>query len=349
MKHCLPGGVGDSTWFESLNSFEKQETMQQVKFKQKHFPGVADGVWSKRPTYTYPHILPMGYEKEVFYAPVAQDILNYCSQEDIAIHTEVLNLRSSQVACFNVLFPLRQDLKLAAIALAPLLPGVQQVDNIEFEYTGPEGATEWLGEPAGGKRGQNRTSIDAAITWRASGKRYLTLVEWKYTERGYGGCGGYESKGNKRKDDCRELNLGSMSPNQCYLTQGKNTRRYWEHLAQAEIDINAMSSIKGCPFRGPFYQLMRQFLLAAYLRKNGGQEGKFDEVYVVSVSFKDNSFIHMVPVYLKQLGTTVEDAWNSVLSNVPPLSTVYANDIVDALRGAGTSPLANYLQVRYGL
>jgi len=352
--HSLPGGAGETAWFERLESFEKKETIRQVAFKQKYFPGVADGVWSKKPTYTYPHILPKGCEKDVFYAPVAQDILDYCAEGEIAVHTEALNLRSSQVACFNVLFPLRQDLKLAAIALYPLLPGEQQVDNIEFEYTGPEEVTDWLGEPAGGKRGQNRTSIDAAIWWRTSDKRYLTLVEWKYTERGYGSCGGYESDGNKRRDICRELNADVIAadPGYCYLTQGGNKRHYWERLVLAGIDVNKMTSVKGCPFRGSLYQLMRQYLVAAYLRQYGDQDGLFNEVYVVSVSFKGNDSIHRVPAYLKQLGTNVEDAWNAVLNNVPPLTVSYANYIVDAIRAAGKSEAlqhAAYLQERYGL
>lgn len=43
--------------------------------------------------------------------------------------------------------------------------------GIEFEYTGkdeypgPEGFVTWLSEPPGGKRGQNRNSIDAAVFW----------------------------------------------------------------------------------------------------------------------------------------------------------------------------------------
>jgi hypothetical protein len=99
----------------------------------------------------------------VFYPAMAQALIDYCDQFKIAIHAEALNLKSSQVACFNVIFPLRLDLDLAARVLQPLLPDVDKVTAIEFEYTGDEGASKWLGEPAGGKRGQNRTSIDAAI------------------------------------------------------------------------------------------------------------------------------------------------------------------------------------------
>jgi hypothetical protein len=92
-------------------------------------------------------------------------LLSYAAGEDIALHSEVLNLKSSQAACFNFLFPLRIDLALANAALRSFLPGLREVTAIEFEYTGPPGVTAWLSEPRGGKRGQNRTSIDAAIFW----------------------------------------------------------------------------------------------------------------------------------------------------------------------------------------
>jgi hypothetical protein len=74
---------------------------------------------------------PKGIKKS-FYQPVAQQIIEYCYNEQIAFHTEILNLRSSQVCCFNVMFPLKKDLKLAAEVLQVMLPGVKEVKDIEF-------------------------------------------------------------------------------------------------------------------------------------------------------------------------------------------------------------------------
>jgi hypothetical protein len=167
MRHFLPGEGEPSDWFDRLNAFEQAETQRQVAFKRTHWQGLPDGGWSKRPDYTYPHILPEGEIEKAFFPPIARPAIEYCDQSNIAIHSEALNLRSSQVCCFNVIFPMRMDLELAAVALAPVLPGVRKVTAIEFEYTGPEGdgATRWLGEPPGGMRGQNRTSIDVAAWW----------------------------------------------------------------------------------------------------------------------------------------------------------------------------------------
>ncbi len=348
-KHGLPGEAGDSTWFERLNEFERQETKRQVEFKRRHWPELPDGVWSKQPTYSYPHILPDGHLDKVFYPPIADSVISYCCDHDIAIHSEALNLRSSQVACFNVMFPLRLNLDLAQKALKPLLPGVKSVNHIEFEYTGDEKATAWLGEPAGGKRGQHRTSIDVAVWWEDSEKSTLTLVEWKYTERGYGTCGGFESTGNKNRQRCLELDI--MSPwvaEECYLTQGKNTRLYWRRMQEAGIDLASLTGVDGCSFRGPFYQLLRQYLLAAFLR----QAEMVDEVNVALVAFRGNHSLHQVPPYLKRFGDTVISAWNSRLIGVPALRHTEVEDIADAMKTDGSDAvhlLVDYLNDRYGL
>lgn len=347
--HSLPGETGDSTWLERLNEFERQETIRQVEFKRRHWPELSDGVWSKRPTYSYPHILPDGQLDKVFYPPIADDVISYCRDNDIAIHSEALNLRSSQVACFNVMFPLRSNSDLAKKALKPLLPGVKNIDCIEFEYTGDEKATEWLGEPAGGKRGQNRTSIDVAIWWEDSEKGMLTLVEWKYTERSYGTCGGFKSSGNKNKQRCLELDITLPSvAEECYLTQGKNTRLYWSRMQEAGINLASLTVVDGCPFRGPFYQLLRQYLLAAFLRRSE----TVDEVNVASVAFRGNRSLHQVTPHLKKLGDTVISAWNRGLIGVPELRHIEVEDIVDAMKiddSDAARSLVNYLNDRYGL
>jgi len=160
-----------------------------------------------------------GHIDKAFYEPIAPLVIDYLERSDIAVHSEILNLRSSQAACLNILFPLKLDLELAVTVFAPLLPSVTLVSNIEFEYTGPDSATTWMGDPPGGKRGQNRTSIDAAIWWEDSeSHKRLTLVEFNYSERQLGGCGGYVSKGNPSPQTCRSLNILAGNPEgSCYV------------------------------------------------------------------------------------------------------------------------------------
>ena len=355
VRHCLPSEYrGDDSWFHRLNTFEQQETRRQVAFKRIHWPELEDGFWSKRPSYQYPHILPENHMAKALYDPVAAQILKYIKDEDVALHTEALNLRSSQVCCFNVLSPLREDKELGRLVLKPLLPNVRAVDAIEFEYTGPYTTTEWLGEPPTGERGQNRTSIDATIWWKDSVEnKCVTLVEWKYTERSFGSCGGYESDANTTKRQCRVLDASAKHPEtKCFLAYSNPPRRYWEHLAEAGIDRTKFEGFVGCPFRGPFYQLLRQSLLAAYLRHSHAA----DKVEVAVVSFDGNTSLLMCPPWLKSLvpgGTksTILDAWNAVTPAIPPVRHVTIQQIMEAVdltlpQGHGWRL---YIRERYGV
>ncbi len=75
-RHVLPGEEGgDTTWFYRQNAFEQQDIFRQVTFKHRHWPQLGDGNFSKRPTHTYPHILPAGHERLAFYEPLADAIL----------------------------------------------------------------------------------------------------------------------------------------------------------------------------------------------------------------------------------------------------------------------------------
>lgn len=354
-RHVLPGeDGGDTAWFYRQNSFEQQEILRQVGFKRSHWKDLSDGTFSKRPTHTYPHILPTGNERLAFYEPLADAILSYAAEDEIAIHSEVLNLKSSQAACFNFLFPFRIDLDLANAALRPLLSDLHEVVEIEFEYTGPPGVTEWLGEPKGGKRGQNRTSIDAAIFWKDGNKRrWATLIEWKYTERNFGQCSAFTTGSKADKAQCRSVNVAKdeFPGRSCLLTTGgdRRSRHYWEHLETAGISLAAFLNVQGCPFQGPFYQLLRQFLVAAYLR----QAGIVDEAEVVSMGFAGNTALHAVPRQIRSLAdgarTDVVDIWNTVLRGVPPMRDWTVEQLmaqVDALEGIDLD-WRNYLRERY--
>jgi len=352
--HRLPDESPDpreTVWFGRLNPFEKQETKRQVEFRRRHWPELPDGVWagSANLVHTYPHILPESDKQENLYPATRDRALAYLSANDIALHREFANLRSSQVCCLNFLFPLRTDLEAAVVALRPLLPGVVQVEEIEFEYTGPCGSTCWLGEPSGGKRGQNRTSVDAAIRWHdTEGHSRLTLVEWKYTEKRFGTCGGFASDGNMQKDRCRHRAAGTELPWTCYLSGAQNDRtkrRYWEHLGSAGIDVSRYDDDL-CPFSGPFYQLLRLQLLAAYC----AQEKEAQKVDVAAVHFQGNTALEEPPKELEGLGSSAIEAWQGLLLRPDDFRVCTAESLAAGVRSSGAFPdLAGYLGQRYGV
>jgi len=275
VNNVLPGeSGGDTKWFNRLNEFEKQETLRQIQFKRKRWPNLPNGATANHPNRLYPHILPSDSSHQMaLFDGFSEDAIAYFENEDIAIHTEMLNLRSSQAACINFLYPLRQNLQLAASILKPFFSNLVVVTEVVFEYTGPEAITSWLGEPRVGKRGQNRTSIDTAVFWTdVQKKSHYTLIEWKYTERNFGGCSAFTDTDETKKKVCTSLIVADdASPEKsCMLTQGgdRRSRRYWEHLEESGVSLKAFEKVQGCPFQGAFYQLMRQHLVAHYLRKN---------------------------------------------------------------------------------
>jgi hypothetical protein len=354
--HVLPGDDGgDTSWFFRQNQFEQQEIHRQVAFKNKYWPGLANGKFAKRPQHTYPHILPDGNVIKAFYEPIAAKILQYLDHEDIVLHTEALNLKSSQVACFNFLFPFRLDISLATKVLKPLLPGLDSVTGIEFEYTGPIEATKWLGEPLGGKRGQNRTSIDAAIFWKNDEQeRHATLIEWKYTEHNFGVCSAF-SNGNKAEQAlCRSIDVAQETKpaNQCLLTSGKRhrSRRYWEHFKKAGISLRQFSEVQGCPFQGPLYQLMRQFLLGTFITKSK----IVDEFEVISMDFAGNESLHRIPKHLHpivhQTTNNVIDLWNTSLVDNKMLH-ITVEELMRHVDNVGMIDAAwrQYIKERYGV
>lgn len=355
IRHVLPPDTdGDTTWFDRQNPFEQQVIRRQVAFKRTHWPALSDGPHIKFPAHTYPHILPPGQEPLAFYEPIASAIRDYLATENIALHSEALNLKSSQVACLNILFPLRQHPDWAAEALRPVLPELRTITTIEFEYTGPIEATRWLGEPAGGKRGQNRTSIDAAIFWSdQSDCRHATLIEWKYTERNFGVCSAFSNSAATDKAGCLNLNFASDADpaRSCLLSQGKRqrSRRYWEHSTVAGLKHKAFASVSGCPFRGPFFQLWRQFLLAAYLRL----QHIVDEADVLSCSFAGNDALAQVPPHLRPLAPdgTIVNAWNAVIAEVPPLRHLTVEQLLAGIDAASPRDAAwrAYISQRYGV
>lgn len=355
--HVLPGETGgDARWFDRQNDFERQEILRQVAFKNKHWPGLGDGNFAKRPQHTYPHILPAGNVKKAFHEPIADKVFQYLQEEEIALHTEALNLKSSQVACFNFLFPLRLNLPLATRVLQPLLPGLDAVTGIEFEYTGPIGATRWLGEPSSGKRGQNRTSIDAAIFWQDEKHfKHASLIEWKYTEHNFGVCSAFTNGNKDEKAKCESLNVAQITgpANWCLLTSGKRhrSRRYWEHVEAAGISLQAYANVPGCPFQGPLYQLMRQYLLGTFLALSK----IVDQFEIISMDFAGNASLHQVSPHLapmiQQNARDIIGIWNTSLCGQNKMRHITVEAFMEHVDHAGMidENWRQYIRERYGV
>lgn len=204
------------------------------------------------------------------------------------------NLLSSQVQCVNALLPMLHSAGLIMRAFGGVLDIAEVLEiepgrNITFEYIGPK---DYFNEGSGMPRvrGSKCTSVDAAFLYRTStGTTELALVEWKYTEE-------YSTvrKPNPGYDKTRIGRYGAAY----HDPEGP--------IRSELIDIEWMLD-------EPFYQLMRQQLLA-WLLEQDRAEGA-DVVRVAHVLPRANVAYQesIVRDQHRELGPTVDEVWAKLL------------------------------------
>jgi hypothetical protein len=220
------------------------------------------------------------------------------------------HLLDSQVQCVNALFRLVADAQRVQHAFGAVLD-IDEVLPIEegrfltFEYIGEDDVLrESPGRPR--RRGTMATSCDAAFLYRTStGTTELALVEWKFTEE-------YRQKRSAQpaKDVTR--------------------RRRYAHLVE-----DSTGPLRGSllPFDDlldePFYQLMRQQLLADQFERRRSHGA--DVVRVVHVLPPENDAYQasLVRKSHSALGDTVDDVWRQLLRRPDRFLHVDASTFTD--------------------
>lgn len=204
------------------------------------------------------------------------------------------HLLSSQVQCVNALGQMVTDPERILRAFGTLL-GIDRILPIEtgrfltFEYVGPD---DYFRESRHGTRtrGANCTSVDAAFLHQAlDGAKELILVEWKYTER-YGA-----RKPQAASDAVRWSRYGAALK---------------AYNGPVRPDLVVFEDL----LNEPFYQLMRQQLLAHELERSHAEGA--DRVRVVHVSPTQNEG-YLRSVHApgpRRLGSTVPEVWRELLT-----------------------------------
>jgi hypothetical protein len=228
------------------------------------------------------------------------------------------HLLSSQVACLNHLFPLRQREDMATAILKALRVDIVKAERmdsgfVEFEVVGRE---NYLGERSH-SRGINATSIDAVMVGKKkSGANILVIIEWKYTEE-YGGSDLYIPA---RADIYDPLMARKDSP----LRAENPDALYYE----------------------PFYQLMRQTLLGWLMVENG--EYGCDEYLHVHVIPEKNKVLRETITSPKLAGDSMSDAWKRMLNTPSSYLVLSPRKLLEPIaQCADTSSLTSYLEKRY--
>lgn len=259
---------------------------------------------------------------------IREEAVGYFSRHNIPLWngtatTPTGHLLSSQVACLNHLFFIRQHRDIATALLHEIdkevkcaLP-ISDGGYVDFEVIG---AKNYLGEKSH-TRGANSTSVDAVMLGEMSGeKRKLFFIEWKYTE---------SYKSASKADDA-----------------GGPTRLaiYTPHLQKADCPIYG-NDLKAL-FIEPYYQLMRQTLLA------------HEMVKAIEFGATDYMHIHAIPTANKELknkttsatlsGSDLDSAWKSVLKHPEKYLAIDPESLLAPARQyQEAGRIMNYLRDRY--
>jgi hypothetical protein len=272
-------------------SFETRERDRQSAWFAKHFPtaiGYKDSALRLVPA-----------SRDLNLAPsVRGDVVEYFKMREIVWHQHANHALSSQVCCLNFLAPLTHDpqrlSRLVGEALAIPAPEMLPVEIgpknrpwfIGFEWIGGNYLNE-AGVSDRRTRGANATSADALVRFRYEGRQESLLIEWKYTET-YG---------------------APIAP------AGNPTRiAQYEKLAFApEGPIEGGLGVTLTDFfYEPFYQLIRQQMLANQMQK--AREDGSERVRVLHISPAANTALKSVTApALRCFGDDAFSAFSHVL------------------------------------
>jgi hypothetical protein len=253
----------------------------------------------------YPFCLPLEYAHYNLFQGIRDDALDTFKRHGIIWHSSALpglpsnHLCSSQVFAVNMLFPFIDKPEALAELLRPYFPDIETVIPIEekryisFEWIG--GANYLNEDPKIGsrrKRGAGNTSIDAAVIYENSAKKKaLLLIEVKYSESYGSAYKRFRSDGTDRFDNYAPFFYNAGSPVR-------------EDIAPRLEDF----------LYEPFYQLLRQTLLAKQIMKADRPEA--DHVQVVHLYVKANeSLLAVTSPAFRALGDTTYEVWRQVLKS----------------------------------
>ncbi len=232
------------------------------------------------------------------------------------------HLLSSQIACLNHLYYLRQREDASAQALKNINNKIRKAIKmdtgfVEFEKVG----SKKLGKEKHLTRGANCTSIDALMLGEdINGKKILFLIEWKYTE-----TYGTESKlkgesGERRLKAYKEL----LQSEDCPISIDNHEYLYYE----------------------PFYQLMRQTLLSWEMVKR--KEYNSDDWTHVHVIPDENEELKNKITSPGLQGDNIEEAWKRVLKEPDKYISIDPKKLIMPIQNCtDTRALIAYLEKRY--
>ena len=272
--------------------------------------------------------------KNNLFPEIQEDVIDYFSKNHIAWwrgDEPTGHVLSSQVACLNHLFYLRND-KDAVLRLLSSFSN-DFVDVLEIETDKPPygyiqfeavSAKDNLNELVPPKtiltRGTNCTSLDALIyAVHKNGEKWIVPIEWKYTEEYNPEDKSFGKSGAIRLE--RYIALINKSE--------QVQPEYWEWC-----------------FYEPFYQLMRQTLWAEQIiRKKATEKVKADNYIHLHIIPQENT--DLLDKIYSCSKMNMEDTWRKCIKNQDAYNIISPGDFLKNVTGVKYNELKKYLSVRY--
>ena len=273
-------------------------------------------------------------EMKNIFEPIRNDVLEYFSDNQISWWHGTKptgHVLSSQIACLNHLFRIRNDARLVLeilktishdfVEVLEIKTDKQQAGFFQFEAISDKDHLN-EGQPT---RGSNCTSIDALMYAKhRDGSKWLIPIEWKYTE--------YYNNQNKAKEGFENCKGEERKSRYTQLINNSNQLVTENHF---------------CYYFEPFYQLMRQTLWVEQMIKNKYQE---------TLEASNYLHIHVIPSENKTLlekiykcsGKNMETTWKSMLKDPNKYRIVSPKELLgNSLNDSKYNKLKSYLMKRY--
>lgn len=229
------------------------------------------------------------------------------------------HLLSSQVACVNHLYPMRQRFDIATSVLKQIEPTIARAlpvgtGFVDFEYIGSQ---QYLKEPAF-TRGANCTSVDAVMLGETGDKEIiLFLIEWKYTE--------------------------SYRPDNLYIPRRADV--YDPLISSTDGPFNTDVTPQSLYYE-PFYQMMRQTLLARMFEIHG--ELECTRCLNVHVIPNDNKPLKERITSPGLQGQDIHETWRTLLKTPERYIAIDPTELLKpSHKLPDTKSWLNYLGARY--
>lgn len=306
----------------------------------------------------YPFVLSKGINN--LFEPIRDKVLQYFKVNGISWwggYKPSGHMLSSQMACLNHLFFIREDDNAVLELINNIRPGLHFTKVLPLtldkdqKYIAFEAVSKYdhMNED-GPTRGANCTSIDALIAAVSdNGERWLIPIEWKYTESYPPIDKSQEGIADKsdEKPPTDQPKEGNADKTDEKKAKGEKRLENYSGLIDASKYLVKYEDYAHTPyFFEPFYQLMRQTLWTEQMIEHKDTEWiKADRFIHIHVIPSDNASL-----LNKEYSCTkkeMEESWKSLLL-LDCYQTITPEKLLSPLKGNDDySELINYLQIRY--